>query len=33
MFIDSERILSVLGKESPLITTRIELKIDKARDK
>ncbi len=32
MFIDSGRFLSVLGKEPPLMTTREELKIDKARD-
>ena len=32
MFVDSGRILGVLGKESPLMTTREELKIDKARD-
>ena len=32
MFIDSGRILGVLGKEPPLITTREELKVDKARD-
>ena len=32
MFIDSGRILGVLGKESPLMTNREELKIDKARD-
>ena len=32
MFIDSGRILGVLGKESPLMTTREELKVDKARD-
>ena len=32
MFIDSGRILGVLGKEPPLMTTREELKIDKARD-
>ena len=32
MFIDSGRILCVLGKEPPLITTREELKVDKARD-
>jgi len=32
MFIDSGRILGVLGKEPPLLTTREELKIDKARD-
>ena len=32
MFIDSGRILGVLGKEPPLMTTREELKGDKARD-
>ena len=32
MFIDSERIHGVLGKETPLMTTREELKVDKARD-
>ena len=32
MFIDSGRILGVLGKESPLMTNREELKVDKARD-
>ena len=32
MFIDSGRILGVLGKEPPLMTTRKELKIDMARD-
>ena len=32
MFIDSGRILGVLGKEPPLMTTREELKFDKARD-
>jgi len=32
IFIDSGRILSVLGKEPPLMTTREELKVDKARD-
>ena len=32
MFIDSGRILGFLGKEPPLMTTREELKIDKARD-
>jgi len=32
MFIDSGRILGVLGKEPPLMTTREGLKIDKARD-
>ena len=29
MFIDSGRILGVLGKEPPLMTTREELKVDK----
>ena len=33
MFIDSGRILGVLGKEPPLMTAREELKVDKARDK
>ena len=32
IFIDSGRILGVLGKEPPLMTTREELKVDKARD-
>ena len=32
MFIDSGRILSILGKEPPLMTTREEHKVDKARD-
>jgi len=32
MFIDSGRILGVLGKELPLMTTIEELKVDKARD-
>ena len=32
IFIDSGRILGVLGKEPPLMTTRGELKVDKARD-
>ena len=32
MFIDSGRILGVLGKEPPLMTTREELKVDNARD-
>ncbi len=32
MFIDSGRINGVLGKEKPLMTTREELKVDKARD-
>ena len=31
MFIDSGRILGVLGKEPPLMTAREELKVDKAR--
>ena len=32
MFIDSGIILGVLGKEPPLMTTREEHKVDKARD-
>ena len=32
MFIDSGKILGVLGKEPPLMITREELKVDKARD-
>ena len=32
MFIDSGRILGVLGKETPLMTNREELKVDKAID-
>ena len=32
MFIDSGRILGVLGKEPPLMTSREEFKVDKARD-
>ena len=32
MFIDSGRILGLLGKEPHLMTTREELKVDKARD-
>ena len=32
IFIDSGRILGVLGKEPPLMITREELKVDKARD-
>ena len=32
MFIDSGSILGVLGKEPPLMTTREEFKVDKARD-
>ena len=33
MFIDSGRIIGVLEKEPPLMTTREEYKIDTARDK
>ena len=32
MFIDSGRIIGVLGKEPPLMTIREELRVDKARD-
>ena len=32
MFFDSGRIIGVLGKEPPLMTTREEHKVDKARD-
>ena len=32
MFIDTGRIVGVLGKEPPLMTTREELKVDAARD-
>ena len=32
MFIDSGRILGVLGTDQPLMTTREELKVEKARD-
>ena len=32
MFIDSGRIIGVFGKEPPLMTTREELKVDKARE-
>ena len=32
IFIDSGRILGVLGKEPPLMTTREEINVDKARD-
>ena len=32
MFIDAGRIIGVLGKEPPLMTTREELKIYKARN-
>ena len=31
MFIDSGKIIGVLGKEPPLMTTREELKVDTAR--
>ena len=33
MFIDSGRIIGIFGKEPPLMTTREELKVDKARSK
>ena len=33
MFIDSGRILGVFVKEPPLMTTREEHKVDKAKDK
>ena len=32
MFIDSGRILGVLGKKPPIMTNREELKVDKAKD-
>jgi len=32
IFVDSGRILGVLGKKPPLMTTREELKVDKDRD-
>ncbi len=32
MFIDSGKIVGVLGREAPLMTTREELKVDTARD-
>ena len=32
MFIDSGKVISVLGKEPPLLTTREELKVDAARE-
>ena len=32
MFIDSGRIIGVLGQAPPLMTTREELKVDTARD-
>ena len=32
IFIDSGRIIGVLGKEPPLMTTREELKVNTARD-
>ena len=33
VFIDSGKIIGIFGKEPPVMTTREELKIDKARDK
>ena len=32
MFIDSGKIIGVLGKEPPVLTTREELKIEAARE-
>ena len=32
MFIDSGKIVGVLGKEPPVLTTRVELKIEAARE-
>ena len=32
MFIDSGKIIGIFGKEPPVMTTREELKIDKARE-
>ena len=32
MFIYSGKIFGILGKEPPLLTTREEIKVDKARD-
>ena len=32
VFIDSGKIIGIFGKEPPVMTTREELKIDKARD-
>ncbi len=32
MFIDSGKIISILGKEPPVLTTREELKIEVARE-
>ena len=32
MFIDSGKIIGVLGKQPPVMTTREELKIEKARE-
>ena len=32
MYIDSGKIIGVLGKEPPIMTTREELKVDTARD-
>ena len=33
MFIDSGKIIGVLGKERPLMTNREKLKVDTAKDK
>ena len=32
MFVDSGKIIGIFGKEPPVMTTREELKIDKARE-
>ena len=32
MFVDSGKIIGVLGKEPPVLITRKELKVDKARE-
>ena len=32
MFVDSGKIIGILGKEPPLMTTREELKVDMARE-
>ena len=32
VFIDSRKIIGIFGKEPPVMTTREELKIDKARE-
>ena len=32
MFVDSEKIVGVLGQQPPVMTTREELKIDEARE-